>query len=91
MLAERRPTMTPTDGAQLVKALDAQAALLPYALAVFAVGQQVVRVGQAARLSRGPVERLEFDHQRHLLQPLDLLYGPSQSRVPRSRTRIVAS
>lgn len=37
MLAERRPTMTPTDGAQLVKALDAQAALLPYALAVFAV------------------------------------------------------
>lgn len=37
MLAERRPTLPPMDGAQLVKALDAQAALLPYALAVFAV------------------------------------------------------
>lgn len=37
MLAERRLAMTPTDGAQVVKALDAQAALLPYALGVFAV------------------------------------------------------
>ena len=37
MLAERRPTETSTDGAQLAKALDAQAALLPYALGVFAV------------------------------------------------------
>ncbi|ATC25329.1 response regulator [Caulobacter vibrioides] len=37
MLAERRPAVTPTDGAQVLKALDAQAALLPYALGVFAV------------------------------------------------------
>ena len=37
MLAERRPVATPTDGAQLLKALDAQAALLPYALGVFAL------------------------------------------------------
>lgn len=37
MLAERRLAVTTTDGAQVVKALDAQTALLPYALAVFAV------------------------------------------------------
>jgi hypothetical protein len=37
LLAERRPNETPTDGAHLAKALDAQAALLPYALGVFAV------------------------------------------------------
>lgn len=37
MIAERRLAVTPTDGAQVVKALDAQAALLPYALGVFAV------------------------------------------------------
>jgi signal transduction histidine kinase/ActR/RegA family two-component response regulator len=37
LIAERRPAVTPTDGAQVVKALDAQAALLPYALGVFAV------------------------------------------------------
>ncbi len=37
MFAERRPKETPTDGAQLAKALDAQTALLPYALGVFAV------------------------------------------------------
>lgn len=37
MLAERRPHDSPPDDAQLAKALDAQAALLPYALGVFAV------------------------------------------------------
>lgn len=37
MLAERRPKDIATDGAHLAKALDAQAALLPYALGVFAV------------------------------------------------------
>lgn len=37
MLTERRPTDISTDGAHLAKALDAQAALLPYALGVFAV------------------------------------------------------
>lgn len=37
MFAERRPKESPTDGAHLAKALDAQAALLPYALGVFAV------------------------------------------------------
>lgn len=37
MLTERRPKADPTDGAQLAKALDAQAALLPYALGVFAI------------------------------------------------------
>ena len=37
MLAERRQNETPVGGAQLAKALDAQAALLPYALGVFAV------------------------------------------------------
>ncbi len=37
MLAERRPQADTTDGAQLAKALDAQAALLPYALGVFAI------------------------------------------------------
>lgn len=37
MLAERRLKADPTDGAQLAKALDAQAALLPYALGVFAI------------------------------------------------------
>ncbi|MET3664923.1 ATP-binding protein [Caulobacter sp. 1776] len=37
MLADRRPKESPTDGAQLAKALDAQSALLPYALGVFAV------------------------------------------------------
>ena len=44
--------MTPTDGAQLVKALDAQAALLPYALAVFAVSLPLfVWVGSFAERS----------------------------------------
>ena len=37
MLAERRLKTSPMDGARLAKALDAQAALLPYALGVFAV------------------------------------------------------
>lgn len=37
MLAERRPNESPPGDAQLAKALDAQAALLPYALGVFAV------------------------------------------------------
>lgn len=37
MFAERRPKESPTDGAHLAKALDSQAALLPYALGVFAV------------------------------------------------------
>lgn len=37
MLAEHRLKASPTDSAQLAKALDAQAALLPYALGVFAV------------------------------------------------------
>lgn len=37
MLAERRLKPSPMDGARLAKALDAQAALLPYALGVFAV------------------------------------------------------
>ena len=37
MLAERRPKDISTDGAHLAKALDAQAALLPYALGVFAI------------------------------------------------------
>jgi len=37
LFAERRPKESPTDGAHLAKALDAQAALLPYALGVFAV------------------------------------------------------
>ncbi len=37
MLAERRQTESPPSGAQVAKALDAQAALLPYALGVFAV------------------------------------------------------
>jgi len=37
LLAERRLKADPTDGAQLAKALDAQAALLPYALGVFAI------------------------------------------------------
>ena len=37
MLAERRPLADTTDDAQLAKALDAQAALLPYALGVFAI------------------------------------------------------
>ncbi|USQ94509.1 hybrid sensor histidine kinase/response regulator [Caulobacter sp. RL271] len=37
MLAERRLKASPTDGPQLAKALDAQTALLPYALGVFAV------------------------------------------------------
>ncbi len=36
MLAERRLKTSPMDGARLAKALDAQAALLPYALGVFA-------------------------------------------------------
>ena len=37
MLTERRLKTSPMDGARLAKALDAQAALLPYALGVFAV------------------------------------------------------
>lgn len=37
MLAERRPQDISTEGAHLAKALDAQTALLPYALGVFAV------------------------------------------------------
>lgn len=37
MLAERRLKTSPMDGARLAKALDAQTALLPYALGVFAV------------------------------------------------------
>jgi signal transduction histidine kinase/ActR/RegA family two-component response regulator len=37
LLTERRPKADPTDGAQLAKALDAQTALLPYALGVFAI------------------------------------------------------
>lgn len=37
MFAERRPNESPPGDAQLAKALDAQAALLPYALGVFAV------------------------------------------------------
>ncbi|WP_419251818.1 hybrid sensor histidine kinase/response regulator [Caulobacter sp. ErkDOM-YI] len=37
MFAERRPTEPPTRGANLAMALDAQTALLPYALGVFAV------------------------------------------------------
>jgi len=37
LLAERRPLADTTDDAQLAKALDAQAALLPYALGVFAI------------------------------------------------------
>lgn len=37
MLTERRQKDNPTDGAHVTKALDAQAALLPYALGVFAV------------------------------------------------------
>ncbi|WP_297506920.1 ATP-binding protein [uncultured Caulobacter sp.] len=41
MLAERRPKEISTDGALLAKALDAQAALLPYALGVFAISLPV--------------------------------------------------
>jgi len=37
LLAERRQNETPVGSAQLAKALDAQAALLPYALGVFAI------------------------------------------------------
>lgn len=37
MLVERRPKDSPTDGARMAMALDAQAALLPYALGVFAL------------------------------------------------------
>jgi len=37
LLAERREHESPSNGAQMAKALDAQAALLPYALGVFAV------------------------------------------------------
>jgi len=37
LLAERRQNEYPAGSAQLAKALDAQAALLPYALGVFAV------------------------------------------------------
>ncbi len=37
MLVERRPNDNTMDGARLAKALDAQAALLPYALGVFAI------------------------------------------------------
>ena len=49
MLAERRPRETETDGAHLAKALDAQAALLPYALGVFAVSLPLfVWVGSVA-------------------------------------------
>lgn len=38
LLAERRQNDNSMDGARLAKALDAQAALLPYALGVFAIG-----------------------------------------------------